>query len=140
MLKNLSAYDQVQKFCKSHLKEDMKESSNPWVCLSNFTFDIKVTLIMIVMVGLPVLPGMAVGTIALIELLYLSLNITTYFRFKHYASCVLFIEQMLRAFLYLICVLYLFISYLKLRRVFWTLSKNSQETLILLLLIGRLAE
>ena len=47
---------------------------------------------------------------------------------------------MLRALLYLICVTYLFISYLGLKKVYWMFNAGTQESLAILLLIGRLAE
>ena len=70
----------------------MKDSTNPLVCISNFSIDIKLALINIVIVGLTVLPGMALATIILLELLYLTLNITTYCRLRHYSSWVLLTE------------------------------------------------
>lgn len=140
MLNHLSAYEQIQKFCKDPLTPQMKDSTNPLVCISNFSIDIKLALINIVIVGLTVLPGMALATIILLELLYLTLNITTYCRLRHYSSWVLLTEQMLRALLYLICVTYLFISYLGLKKVYWMFNAGTQESLAILLLIGRLAE
>jgi hypothetical protein len=125
MLKTLAHYEHIQKLCKEPLTEKMKLSTNPFVALSSFSFVVKMALISLVLIGLPMMPGFGLGLLMVYEVVYLLANIFAYIKFRHYKSWTLFLEKVLRALVFLVCVSTMFVRYMKLENVRWMLNAKT---------------
>lgn len=140
ILNALLGYPHVHEFCKEPFKQEMQTPGMVLIGISHVALDIKLALISIILVGLPHLPGLNLGLQILLELIYLEINFIAFFRHTHYKSWVIFLVAVLRSLMYLICIGYLFISYLSLEQVDRMFSSSVQKTFTNLLLIGRIAE